>query len=109
MLPRSKRLIRALSAPQGPEKRLAGAFLSLSVRPSDGRGGCAAVVPKKLAPLAVMRHKLKRRILAVLAPWCLPTRIVIVYARAGIATASFADLQEDLTGLLVRAFGPLSR
>ena len=63
------------------------------------------MISKKVAKLAVTRHKLKRRVLAVVAPWCDKGRAVVVYARPGSALMGFPALSEELTALLARALG----
>ncbi len=104
MIPRKLRLSRAHFAPTGPEKRLVSSHFSLSIRENQAEGGCAVVVSKKVSKLSVGRHLLKRRVLSVLAPWCLSTRILIVYARPGSQTLPYPALQSELTELLARAF-----
>lgn len=104
MIPRKLRLSRAQFAPATQGKRAISAHFSVSYRPLEG-GGCAAVVSKKVAKRSVDRHALKRRINAVLLPWCSPTRSLIVYARAGSLTLSSAQLAEELNELLGRAVG----
>ncbi|MBU2103398.1 ribonuclease P protein component [Patescibacteria group bacterium] len=99
------RLSRAHFAPSGPEKRLASPHFSLSVRESSSQGGCAAVVSKKVAKLAVSRHRLKRRILVSARPWCSSSCAVVVYARPGAAELSFEELHAELSSLLTRALG----
>ncbi len=66
-------------------------------------GGCAAVVSKKVARRAVDRHLLKRRILALMRPWCSPNRSLIVYARAGAPTLPYRALTAELSPLLSHA------
>ncbi len=61
------------------------------------------VIGKKVAKLSVFRHLLKRRMASVIAPHCLPTRILIVYARPGAPTLDFPAIQKELGDLLVRA------
>lgn len=62
------------------------------------------MVSKKVSKLSVGRHLLKRRVLSVLRPWCLPARALVVYARPGSQTLTFPILKEELEGLLARAF-----
>ena len=107
MLPRNLRLTRAHFALHGPEKRVSSPHFSLSIRTSDGSGGCAAVIAKKVAKLSVTRHKMKRRILAIAGPWCSEKRALVIYARPGSALLPFAALSEELETLLVRTLGPV--
>jgi len=104
MISRKLRLSRAHFAPTGPEKRLASSHFSLSIRENQDQGGCAVVVSKKVSRLSVGRHLLKRRVLSVIKPWCLPTRALIVYARPGSQTLPFPVLKTELEELLARAF-----
>lgn len=97
------RLSRAHFAPRGPEKRAQSAHFSLSFRPAEpSTGGCAAVISKKVAKYAVSRHLLKRRIYAVLRPFCTDAQAIVVYARPGAPTLPFSDIQEELTQLLAQ-------
>ncbi|KND46879.1 MAG: ribonuclease P protein component [Parcubacteria bacterium C7867-004] len=107
MLPRKLRLTRAHFALHGSEKRVVSPHFSVSVRPTAVSGGCAAVISKKVAKLSVTRHKLKRRILAVMGPWCGESRSLVVYARPGSAELGFDELSQELEGLLVRALGQI--
>ncbi len=103
MLPRRMRLSRAHFAPSGPEKRFSSPHFSLSVRLSERQGGCAVIVSKKTARLSVSRHRLKRRVLSVLRPWCSPSRVLIVYARPHSPDLSYEELSRELSTLLARA------
>ncbi len=78
---------------------------SVTVRPRTSAGGCAAVISKKVARLSVDRHRLKRRMLAVVRPWCSPDAALVVYARPGSPGLPFPDLMEELSLLLTRAVG----
>lgn len=93
----------ATPTPPVPEKRLASANFSLSLRVVEAHGGCAAVVSKKVAKLSVSRHLLKRRMLSVMRPWCSPTRALVIYTRPGAAALDFAALERELIDLLTRA------
>ncbi|MBY0110909.1 ribonuclease P protein component [Patescibacteria group bacterium] len=84
--------------------RAASTHFSLTLAPAaPGHGGCAVVVPKKVARLSVSRHLLKRRILSVMKPWCSPDFALVVYARTGTSSLSFKDLSHELSSLLTRA------
>lgn len=97
------RLSRAHFAPQGPEKRAQSAHFSVSVRTVvAGTGGCAAVISKKIARLSVARHLLKRRIYAVVRPFCTKNQAVIVYARAGASTLPFSVVRAEIIDLLAQ-------
>jgi len=99
------RLSRAHFAPSGPEKRLTSQHFSISIRTLEQGGGMAAVVSKKVARLAVRRHFLKRRMLAIMRPWHSPARALVAYARPGAAALDFPALKQELEELLVRALG----
>lgn len=96
------RLSRAHFAPTGPEKRVASPHFSLSVRDSEV-GGCAIVIGKKVAKLSVSRHLLKRRMFSVVAPYCLKSRILIVYTRPGANTLDYPAIEKELGDLLAKA------
>jgi ribonuclease P protein component len=66
----------------------------------------AAVISKKTAKLAVARHLLKRRMLAVGRPWARPDQAVVIYARAGAPGLPYPALRDELSGLLRRVLGP---
>jgi RNase P protein component len=52
----------------------------------------------------VDRHQLKRQIKAVMKPWCVPGRVLIIHARTGATTLPFSELEAELTGLLQQSF-----
>lgn len=97
------RLSRAHFAPHGPEKRVSSAHFSLSLRAAAPKtGGCAAVVSKKVARHAVARHLIKRRIFAVIRPFCQDDHALVVFARSGAATLPFSVVQEEILSLLAQ-------
>lgn len=106
MIPRRLRLARAHVASPTHGTKSTGAHFSVSVREGLGVGGCAVVVSKKVAALSVTRHRLKRRMLAVMRPWCTPDVALVVYARPGSAVLPFSELAEELHGTLMRILGP---
>lgn len=87
----------------GPETRAASAHFSISVRKTDGNGGCATVISKKIAKLSVSRHLLKRRMLSVMKGYCAKDTTLIVYARPGASSLPYQELKTELTELLSRA------
>lgn len=87
----------------GKEMRAASPHFSVSVR--VGASGSAAIISKKTEKTSVGRHRLKRRILAVIAPWCSDTRSVVVYARAGSSSLPYKLLQAELSDLLEKLLG----
>ena len=97
------RLSRAHFAPTGPETRAASPHFSLSLRKTEGQGGCATVISKKIAKLSVSRHLLKRRMLSVMKECCAKDTALIVYARPGAAALPYQELKVELTELLSRA------
>lgn len=105
MLPRSRRLPRAGFEQIAGLQRSASRHFSISYIASAPLSGGAVVVSKKMAKRSVDRHQLKRRIKAVMKPWCLPGRVLIVHARSGASTLPFVELESELTGLLLQSFG----
>jgi RNase P protein component len=101
MLPRRLRLSRASFPGRTAGARASSESFSVVSGPSKG-GGCAAVVGKSVARRANARNLLKRRMLAVLRPWCSPDRYLVVYAKAAAATLPYRTLAAELTGLLRR-------
>jgi ribonuclease P protein component len=73
-----------------------------SVVTSEACVGVAVVVSKKVAKTSVARHLLKRRIREAVASCEFPSagKAVIVYARSGAATLSFAQITAELAPLL---------
>ncbi len=76
---------------------------SVSVR--MGGPGSAAIISKKTEKTSVGRHRLKRRILSVMAPWCSESRSVTVYARAGSSALPYQLLRAELRGLIEKLLG----
>ena len=68
------------------------------VIPAEGRG-YAVIVPKKIARLSVMRHRIKRRILAALRTLELP-QALIVFPKSSVSSVSYQDIQTELAALL---------
>jgi ribonuclease P protein component len=99
MLPRPKRLTRATFGSVVAGKRAVSAHFSVTVAKSD-EPRAAAVISKKVARLAVDRHLLKRRMLAVASAHLVPGRSFIIYARAGSPSLSYAALTQELDALL---------
>jgi len=101
MLPRRLRLSRDHFTDAGRGEKAQSTHFSV-VWKAAASGGCAAVVSKKVAKRSVDRHLLKRRMLAVLKPWCSSKRSLIVYARSGSPSLSYKVLNEELSSLLSR-------
>ena len=100
MLPRRLRLPRAGFAVQKAGKRRISSHFSLISAPAlPKKGGVAFVVSKKTAPKSVDRHLLKRRALGALAPFASQDRAVVVHARAGAPSLSYAALRAELSAL----------
>jgi ribonuclease P protein component len=107
MLPRKLRLSRAHFAPsdssKGPETRAASPHFSVTRRVTEpGKGGASAVVAKKVEKTSVGRHRLKRRIRAVLVEYAVTATALIVYARSGAGALPFSVLEAELRELLSR-------
>lgn len=102
MVPRRLKLSRA-SFPKGREGSRASSPAFTVVFGPSKNGGCAVVVPKAVAKKAVLRHRIKRRMLEVLRPWCSKERFVVVYAKTAVASLSEKEMKEELTRILERA------
>lgn len=77
---------------------------SVSIR--VGKTGAGAVISKKTEKTSVGRHRLKRRILAVLRPWCASDKTIVVYARSGSPSLPYKALHTELSELLTKLLGP---
>lgn len=95
MFPRRERLARSAFAHAG--RRVSSAHFT-AVVPHAARG-YAVVVSKKTARLSVARHRIKRRVLAVLREFPLP-KALILYPRASVERLPAADLRAELAALL---------
>jgi ribonuclease P protein component len=101
MLPRKLRLSREAFGDARSLKRAASPHFSVSYGPAKGAdGGAAVVVSKKAAKLAVARHLLKRRILAVARPYVTADRTLIIHVRPGASALPFPELRSELISLL---------
>ncbi|MEJ0053717.1 MAG: ribonuclease P protein component [bacterium] len=99
MFPREKRVSRE-DFPKllASRTRLFSPHFSATL--SETSAGVAAVVSKKVEKTSVGRHRLKRRILGVLASYnTLPALGIIVFAKAGAAALSSKELREELREL----------
>jgi ribonuclease P protein component len=109
MLPRTKRLPRAAFAgllrkgKRSETEHFSGIFAS-----THPEGGCAVVVPKKAAASSVVRHLIKRRVMAVIRPSCAPGRALVITARSGAAGLSYKALAEEVSALLATLGVPRS-
>lgn len=99
MLPRAKRLTRDDFTDVAKGTRAASRHFSVSYRLTTTPKS-AVVVSKKVAKKATDRHLLKRRVLEVLEKHSTPSLSVIVYAKTGSPSLSFAELKEEIEGLL---------
>ncbi len=98
VVPRSSRLSRSSFAEVGKRgKRLSSAHFSLTL--SSTTPGYAVVVSKKVAKLAVARHKLKRKVTAALSSLTLPPGL-IVYPKVSAGTLSVAEIKKELSSVL---------
>jgi ribonuclease P protein component len=103
MFPRRNRLSRpefALVSSDRSAKRLTSLHFSIVISRAEGVQGCSVVVAKKVAKSSVSRHLLKRRIRESVRLWSSGNYGFIVFARAGSASLSFADLSSELQQLL---------
>lgn len=101
MLPRRLRLSRT-SFPSRSTGNRASSPSFTAVFGVSKEGGCAAVVGKAVARRAVARHLLKRRIFAIIRPWCRTDRFLVVHARSSAASLSYKELAAELTELMRR-------
>lgn len=104
MLPRSHRLPRAGFEQIAGLQRAASRHFSISYMGVASLSGGAVVVSKKVAKRSVDRHQLKRRIKAVMKPWLVSGRVLIIHARTGAGTLPFSELEAELTQLLRQSF-----
>lgn len=104
MIPRSHRLPRAGFEQMTGLRRSASRHFSISYMESSPISGLAVVVPKKVAKKSVDRHFLKRRIRAIIAPWAIKGRALIVFARPEATSLPFSEIQAELTPLLQQSF-----
>lgn len=65
---------------------------------SEARG-YAVVVSKKVARLSVARHRIKRRVLAILRTLPLPPALII-FPKSSAGSVSYKDTKAELTRLL---------
>lgn len=66
------------------------------ILPKAGVQGYAVVVPKKIARLSVMRHKIKRRVLAALRTLNLPPALII-FPKSSASSVSYQDIRKELS------------
>ncbi|MFA5744655.1 MAG: ribonuclease P protein component [Candidatus Paceibacterota bacterium] len=104
MFPSKKRFPRALfPAALKTGKRFLSPHLSVII-PRDGEG-YAVVVPKKVANLAVERHKIKRRIFSALRGdlVSLPPAL-IVFPKSSVSSVSYQDIKTEIIDLLSKIY-----
>ena len=99
MFPRSKRLSRANFPTPSRGRRFSSEHFSITL-PLQGEG-YAVVIPKKIYRLSVTRHRLKRRINAILRTKKLPLAAV-VYPKASAAILAFKEMENELSSLIDR-------
>lgn len=97
MLPRSLRLTRKGFENTAGLSRARTPHFHISYKDRAELGGSAVIVPKKVVKGAVGRLLLKRRVREALRPWSLPSRILIVSARAGADALSFQEIKDELS------------
>ncbi|HEY0011037.1 MAG TPA: ribonuclease P protein component [Candidatus Paceibacterota bacterium] len=100
MFPRKLRLSRRGFESARGLNRAASRYFSVSHGPAPEEGGAAVVVSKKVARLSVMRHLLRRRVMAVARPYASPERALIIHVRPGAGQVAFPLLRDELIGLL---------
>lgn len=79
-------------------KRRSGKNFSVSFISSSGRSGFAVTVSKKIAPKAVVRNKIRRRIYSALreARDFLPRARIVIVPKKSILEISFEDLKKEI-------------
>ena len=80
-------------------RRLSSANFTLIA--SREASGYVVVVSKKAARLSVARHKIKRRVFAALRTLPLPPALIVM-PKASVAELSYAEVQEELSELLLK-------
>jgi ribonuclease P protein component len=104
MLPKKLRLTRQTFPDTRGLKRASSIHFSVSYGDSS-KGGIAVVISKKVARLAVSRHLLKRRVLAVARPFVSGNFVMVIHTRAGAADIPFTELKNELISLLRSILG----
>ena len=97
MLPKRQRLTKK-DFPIRAARRVSFAFGSISFMSGSSRA--AVVVSKKIAPSAVVRNTMRRRMYAALKPLLSPGRAIVVYPNKKAITAKAADLRAALKEIL---------
>lgn len=97
MFARSKRLSRAAFPAVLKKRRLVSPNFSAVCSLEDI--GIAIVVSKKVAPLSVVRHRIKRRVTGALQTLSVP-HALILFPKAGVNTMKYQDIRDELTTLL---------
>lgn len=100
MLPRKLRLSRRGFEEMRGSRRASSLHFSLSYTDCASKGGTAIVIPKKVVRSSVDRHRLKRRLLPLLAPYAAPSRALVLSVRSGAAEIPYPALQDELISLL---------
>jgi ribonuclease P protein component len=97
MLPRSLRLTRKGFEETQGLSRVTTSHFSISYKRVPEKGGLAVIISKKNIKSAVGRHFYKRRIRTIARPWVTPTIILILTARKGVETLSYAQMNDELS------------
>ncbi|TAK57686.1 MAG: ribonuclease P protein component [Bacteroidetes bacterium] len=98
MFPRRKRIAReAFPTALKSGRRFSSPHFSIVI--SNEASGYAVIVPKKVARLAVTRHRIKRRVLAALRSLPLPPSL-IVFPKTSVNSVSYQEVQRELATLL---------
>lgn len=106
-MPSRYRLSRADFAHTRRLARETGRFFMFSYGTVPNRTfpGVACVISGKIAKNAVRRNRLRRRVRAILLPFCAgasaPT-VFVLMAKKGAAEASFEEIQADIESFLKR-------
>jgi ribonuclease P protein component len=98
MFPRAKRLARTDFPAVSRGKRLGTEHFSAVLGTSSS--GYAVIVSKSVAKSSVARHKLKRRVLEALGKAPLLPQALIVYAKKGSPTLTYAAILSEIRDIL---------
>ena len=104
MLPKEHRLTaqELKNLPQTGARVIHAPLFVAKVFESD-RSACAVVVSKKVAPRAVDRNSVRRRVYHLLAAHTLRPASVVIYTKHGINTSSPKELERQLLELLQKS------
>jgi ribonuclease P protein component len=98
VFPRKKRFPRALLPLAIKTGRRRASEHFTAVFPPNS-AGYAIIVSKKVARLSVTRHRIKRRVSAVLRTISLPPALLL-FPQSSVSSVSYQDIKKELTNLI---------